>query len=96
MDIVREGNIYVNGYQVPYLTQNSRENCKELVVGGERVLWLEGGLGYQTWNFKHMQQDTKGAEEFSRFFAIPGLNHCGVGNGLDDVLYLNSISNCTA
>lgn len=35
--------------------------------------------------FKQMQQDTKGAKEFSRFFAIPGLNHCGGGNGLDDV-----------
>ena len=35
--------------------------------------------------FKQMQQDTKGAKQFSRFFAIPDLNHCCGGNCLDDV-----------
>lgn len=52
LDMVRAGNIYVNGYQIPYLAKNGRESSKELVVGGERMLWLEGGLGYQTWNWR--------------------------------------------
>ena len=52
LDIVRAGNIYVNSYQIPYLTNNGRESSKELVVGNERMLWLEGGLGYQTWNWR--------------------------------------------
>lgn len=43
--------------------------------------------------FKQMQQDTANAEQFSRLFLIPGMTHCGGGNGLDDFDPLTALEN---
>lgn len=49
-------------------------------------------LDQRNW-FQELQKDTQGADEFARFFALPGMNHCGGGNGLDDVDPLSALEN---
>ncbi len=49
MDIVKSGNVYVNGYQIPYLTDDGDASTEELTVDGQKMMWLDGGSGYETW-----------------------------------------------
>ena len=35
--------------------------------------------------FKKLEADNKNSQNFAAFFALPGMNHCGGGNGIDDV-----------
>lgn len=49
MAIVSAGNVYVNGYQIPYLTDDGTASTEELVVDGQKMMWLDGGAGYETW-----------------------------------------------
>ena len=41
--------------------------------------------------FKKLVETNADADEFARFFALPGMNHCGGGNGIDDVDPLSAL-----
>ena len=41
--------------------------------------------------FKKLVETNANADEFARFFALPGMNHCGGGNGIDDVDPLSAL-----
>lgn len=41
--------------------------------------------------YKKLVETNANADEFARFFALPGMNHCGGGNGIDDVDPLSAL-----
>ena len=41
--------------------------------------------------YKKLVETNADADEFARFFALPGMNHCGGGNGIDDVDPLSAL-----
>lgn len=43
--------------------------------------------------YKALQQDTAGADTFSRLFMVPGMNHCGGGQAYDDFDPLTALEN---
>ncbi|WP_303972165.1 hypothetical protein [Streptococcus merionis] len=51
LDLVSTGQVYVNGYQVSYMTDEGKASTKELTVNDETLLWTEGGRGYEVWNW---------------------------------------------
>jgi hypothetical protein len=66
------------------------------VAGGKIIYWTGwsdlaltplGTIEY----FEGVQQDTKGAEDFTRLFMLPGVVHCAGGPGPDGVDWLTAI-----
>ena len=41
--------------------------------------------------FKKLEADNENSQNFAAFFALPGMNHCGGGNGIDDVDPLSAL-----
>ena len=41
--------------------------------------------------FKKLEVDNENSQNFAAFFALPGMNHCGGGNGIDDVDPLSAL-----
>lgn len=86
-------------YQTGALNDAISTDLSTFRKNGGRLIIITGvsdpvfsAMDQRDW-FKQMQADTPKAQDFSRMFMVPGMNHCGGGNAFNDFDPLTALEN---
>ena len=86
-------------YQTGALNDAISTDLSTFRKNGGRLIIITGvsdpvfsAIDQRDW-FRQMQADTPKAQDFSRMFMVPGMNHCGGGNAFNDVDPLTALEN---
>ncbi|WP_245958054.1 tannase/feruloyl esterase family alpha/beta hydrolase [Psittacicella melopsittaci] len=89
-------------YQTGYLNDAVSTDLSTFFAQGGKLIVVTGASDPvfsakdQVEWYQQMLADTPAGKDSSRLFVLPGMNHCGGGNGLDDVDPLTALENWQA